>query len=109
MVFFSTGVDNNGNEFFRVSPRVWYFPAVAIPCTFVVIVVYQIWRRNREGRMVKRRKNSLLNPERVDMQRTRSGSTVALSIARMRVNGQSAMDEEDSIEMNAGGIPLNRL
>lgn len=110
MVFFSCGVDTNGDEFFKVSPRIWYFPATALPCTFLVIAVYQFWRRNREGRMVKRREISVSNPEIVvDMQRTRSGATVASSITRLRVSGQSAMDEEDSIEMNSGGIPLNRL
>lgn len=51
--------------------------------------------------MAKRREISIPNPERVGEQRSRSGSSVALSITRMsKASGQSSMDVEVPIEMN---------
>jgi hypothetical protein len=70
MAFFHYGIDNNGNEFFEVSSYWWLFPTVAIPCTLLVMAVYQIWRRKREGRMIsKRGQNSLVDPEEMDRRR----------------------------------------
>jgi hypothetical protein len=103
MAFFHYGVDNNGNEIFEVSSRIWYFPATAIPCTLLVMIGYQIWQWNREGRMAKRRERVLPDRERVESLRSRSGSTtIASSVVRMRrASGLSAMGEEGSIEMSA--------
>lgn len=109
MVFFNWDVDSNGNENFQVSSHWWYFPATAIPCTLLVMVVYQLWRRNREGRMIKRRENAVTDVENVGEQRSQSGSTVELSTAPTRVSRHSVMDEEASIGMNKGDIHLNRI
>jgi hypothetical protein len=54
MVFFNYGFDSQGNEVFMVSPRLWMFFAITIPCTCAVILVYQVWRRKRGIRRVKR-------------------------------------------------------
>jgi hypothetical protein len=51
MVFFNSGVDNDGKEYFKVSSRLWIFFAVAVPLTVLVSGVYQYWRRERERRM----------------------------------------------------------
>jgi hypothetical protein len=109
MGFFNYVVDSNGNEIFQVSPQWWYFPATAIPCTLLVMAVYQIWRRNREGRMEKRRKNALTDVENVGEQRSQIGSTVESSTAPTRVSKRSAMDAEASIGMNTADIHLNRI
>ena len=109
MVFFKYDVDRNGNETFKLSSHWWYYPVAAIPCTLLVMVVYQIWRRNREGRMVKRRENSLTDVERVGEQRSQRGSTVELSTAPTRVSRHGSMDEEASIRMNTGNIHLDRI
>jgi hypothetical protein len=50
MVFFNSGVDSDGKEYFKVSSRLWIFFAVAVPLTFLVSGVYQYWRRERELR-----------------------------------------------------------
>src|SRR5277367_3842787 len=104
MVFFNYDVDGNGNETFQVSSHWWYFPATAIPCTLLVMVVYQLWRRNREGRMIKRRENALTDVENVGELRSQGRSIVELSIAPTRVSRHGAMDEEASIGMNTGDI-----
>lgn len=92
MVFFNTGVDGNGNEFFEVSSCLWYYPATAIPCTLLVLAIYQIWRRSREGRMVKRRNNSLSDPEEIYEQKLGSGVTIASSSDGLRVRMSGARD-----------------
>jgi hypothetical protein len=62
MAFFHYGVDSDGNEFFEVSPKWWLFPTITIPFTLLVMVFYQIWRRRREGKMVRRREVSFVDP-----------------------------------------------
>jgi hypothetical protein len=69
MGFFDSSFDSNGNEVFKVHSHVWLFPVTAIPCTLLVMVVYQIWRRNREGRMASRRQlNPITDPEKAGEQ-----------------------------------------
>jgi len=49
MIFFDSGTDADGQSYFRVSPRWWYFPVIAIPLTAAVIVFYEWWRRKPEA------------------------------------------------------------
>jgi len=37
---------------FQVGSRLWQFFAVTIPATILVLVVYELWRRTREARLV---------------------------------------------------------
>ena len=58
MVFFNYGVDSNGQENFQVSSRLWLYFAVTVPLTLLVSGIYQYWRRQREGQVETRRKES---------------------------------------------------
>jgi uncharacterized membrane protein YidH (DUF202 family) len=55
MVFFNFGYDLQGNKTFMVSPKIWMFFAITIPCTCIIMLVYQVWRWKRGSRMVRRR------------------------------------------------------
>jgi uncharacterized membrane protein YciS (DUF1049 family) len=63
MVFFNYGVDNNGQEYFQVSTRLWMYFAVTVPLTLLVSGVYQFWRRQREGKFEERRKVTEIDVE----------------------------------------------
>lgn len=63
MVFFNYGVDSNGQEAFQVSSRLWLYFAVTVPLTLLVSGIYQYWRRQREGRVESRHKESGIDLE----------------------------------------------
>jgi len=63
MVFFNYGVDNNGQEIFQVSSRLWLYFAVTVPLTVLISGIYQYWRRQREGRVESRHKETEMDLE----------------------------------------------
>lgn len=52
MAFFNTGMDENGKATLEVSPLVWYFPAVTVPLTVLVLGVWEFWRRKRQAKIM---------------------------------------------------------
>ncbi|KAL8848050.1 MAG: hypothetical protein Q9221_006910 [Calogaya cf. arnoldii] len=52
MAFFNAGTDENGKATLEVSPLVWYFPAITVPLTVLVLGVWEIWRRKRQAKLV---------------------------------------------------------
>ncbi|KAL8993573.1 MAG: hypothetical protein Q9169_006241 [Polycauliona sp. 2 TL-2023] len=52
MAFFNAGTDENGKATLEVSPLVWYFPAVTIPLTILVLLVWEFWRRRRQDKIL---------------------------------------------------------
>lgn len=48
MVFFNYAVDVNGKAIFTVSPRIWYYVAIAVPLTILVFAVWVAWQWRQE-------------------------------------------------------------
>ncbi|KAL8666387.1 MAG: hypothetical protein Q9202_001410 [Teloschistes flavicans] len=49
MAFFNASTDTEGKAILEVSPLWWYYPAITIPLTILVLIIWELWRRKRQA------------------------------------------------------------